>query len=115
MKRIVLGLMVVSAALVVFSQPALLRAEDINSMVANAKTASDQEAIAKHYDEVAADCSAKAEEHNNLITAYVRFPRSLRSSALSKHCEIIIKDLKDCAKEASDLAAAHREMAAELK
>lgn len=113
MKRYWLGVMGTAVALGLFMMPVHAHAEDITSMVANAKTASDHEAIAKHFDEVAADCTAKAEEHNNLITAASNQPRSLSST--DKHCNKMIEDLKDCAKQASDLAAAHRKMAADAK
>ncbi len=112
MKYVLSGLVACSVVLLLFLVPVHVHAEDINSMVANAKTSADHEAIAKHYDEVAADCSAKAEEHNNLITTYSVVPGS---SANDKHCDKMINDLKDCAKEASELAAAHRKLAAAAK
>ncbi len=111
MKHVWYGLAAVLVLSLLF-MPAHARAEDINSMVTNAKTSADHEAIAKHYDEVAAELNAKAEEHNNLITTYSVVPGS---SANDKHCDKMIRDMRDGAKEAANLAEAHRKMAAATK
>lgn len=112
MKHLLYSLAALVVVLSILFVPAHARAEDINSMVTNAKTAADHEAIAKHYDAVAADLNAKADEHNNLITAYSNVPRS---SANDKHCDKMIRDMRDGAKEAAALAEAHRQMAAAAK
>lgn len=105
--------LVVAAALtlLVASVPAL-RAQDTAPM--------DHEAIAASYDQEAKDAQAKVASHELMLGRYKNMPMLPKGSAVNKeqmvsHCQKLIDSYKDSAKQASDLAKVHREMAASAK
>ena len=114
----VLGLL---AALV--SAPTFTAAADdkaIEEMVQNAKTAADHEAIAKMYDEEAAAAKKKAEEHTKMGARYKHYEANnpkvyAPHFDMPKHCANLVKSYEAAAKEAEDMATAHRAMAKAAK
>ena len=109
------------AALV--SAPTFTTAEDdknLEALVANAKTAADHEAIAKIYDEEAAKARAKAEEHRKMGAKYTHFESANPKTQgvhfdMPKHCANLVKSYEAVAKEAEEMATAHRAMAKAVK
>jgi len=81
-------------------------------MIANAKIASDYEAIADYYDREASDAKAKYEEHEASV---VRYENSAKWRTWAWHCDRLAQDFKLAEGEAQALAAEHRRIAAEMK
>ena len=81
-------------------------------MVANAKSASDHEAIADYYDREATDAKAKYEEHEASVA---RYENSVKWRTWAWHCDRLAQDFKAAEGEAQALAAEHRRVAAEMK
>jgi uncharacterized membrane protein YeaQ/YmgE (transglycosylase-associated protein family) len=89
---------------------------DLATMVANAKTAADHEAIAKKYDAMAAEEKSRAAMHAKMGQNY----KSMGGAAIGKyhmdaHCESIVKNANATAADYESMAAAHRQMAAAAK
>jgi len=86
--------------------------QNVGEMIANAKTASDYDAIADYYDKEAADAKAKYEEHEASV---VRYENSVKWRTWAWHCERLAQDFKAAEGEAHALAAEHRKIAAGMK
>jgi hypothetical protein len=91
-------------------------ATDIAAMIANAKTAADHQAIAAYYDKEAASAKEAAAVHRKMLAAI----QSQGGPAIAKwhmdtHCEQLIEQYESAAKMYTDMAAAHREMAKDVK
>jgi len=82
--------------------------EDMPSMISNAKTGADHEALAKMYEDEADKAKAQATEHKKMAEAYGRTPRL---SELKGHCERLASYYKSAAKEFRLLATLEREKA----
>jgi hypothetical protein len=93
--------------------PALAQNSDIVQMVANAKTAADHEAIAQYYDREAASAKANAALHRSQAETYEKL--RIKPPDMIHHCREIAKDFDRIAREADDLAVAHRAMAKAAK
>ena len=91
-------------------------AADIEEQIAAAKTPADHEAIAKWYDDQAAEAQRKAEEHQKMGAAYKKEPGAIASKThFHEHCEALVRNYTAEAKEYRALAAAHRQMAKTAK
>ena len=81
--------------------------------IAAAKTASDHQAIAACYDEMAKEARAKAAEHTQLAASYRKTPdgvaRGLKS--LPDHCDSLAKYYTDEATKYEEMAKMHRDAA----
>jgi outer membrane murein-binding lipoprotein Lpp len=86
--------------------------QNIGEMIANARTASDYDAIADYYDKEAADAKAKYEDHEASV---VRYENSTKWRTWAWHCDRLAQDFKAAQGEAQALAAEHRRVAAEMK
>ena len=80
----------------------------------------DHAAMAASYDQEAKDAQAKAATHEKMLASYKDMPMLPKGSAVNKeqmvgHCQKLVDSYKATAKQASDLAKAHREMAAAAK
>jgi hypothetical protein len=90
---------------------------DMSQAVQGAKTRSDHEALAKHYDDAAKEMRAKAEEHKKLLGQY-EAKKSLygkQAQALISHCQGLVRIYEQAAADNLSMAQSHREMAAEAK
>jgi hypothetical protein len=84
----------------------------IATMIANAKTPQDHEAIAAYYDKQAAEARAKADEHRKMGEAYKKGGGALASKThFHEHCEALTRSYLSEAKDYEALAATHRAMA----
>ena len=83
--------------------------QDINDMIAKAKSPADHEAIATYYDRDAAEAKAKAEQHMKMADSYTQFRPDYKP--LPRHCRAEAKYYEGIAAEDRALAAAHRKMA----
>jgi hypothetical protein len=86
-------------------------AMDLNEMVAKAKTASDHQAIARHYDFAKANARMEVENHLSAAQVY----RSSGMAASASHCEQIATSYAVIANEFAALAADHRRVAETLR
>ena len=82
------------------------------AQISAAKTAADHEAIAKAYDEEAADLASKAEMHQTMADAY-KFGGKPYLTGQPKHCVRLVKELKAAAAETRALASDHHKLAKE--
>jgi hypothetical protein len=110
MKR---SLLLASAALMVIavaSMPKIAAAEDfeqINNLIANAKSPEDHQKIANYFDEQAAAAEKEAEWHKKLLGVYKNNPRL---SGEQMHCSRLVGVYKNEAKEDRALAQEYRNM-----
>jgi hypothetical protein len=90
--------------------------QDIEQEIANAKTAADHEKIASFYDGEAKSAESKADEHDRMAASYKKAGGGVIVKLhLDQHCADISKRYREVAKDARNLAAAHREMAKDAK
>jgi len=90
---------------------------DMSQAVQSARTGSDHESLAKHYDEAAKEMQAKAAEHRKMLAQYEANKGLYGRHAASfiSHCQGLIRVYEQAAKENLAMVAAHRQMAAEAK
>ena len=91
--------------------------QDITSMIENAKTAADHEAIAAYYDRQAAEAKKQAELHRKMQKSYALGSATGKSSVtpFPQHCAALVKHYENAAQEYTTLAAAHRDAAKAAK
>ncbi len=85
---------------------------NIEHMLANAKSASDHEAIAQYYQEEAEDAGVKYEEHR---ASAIHYENSAKYGSWARHCDYLAQDFKQAEQDASVLAAQHRRIAQEIR
>jgi hypothetical protein len=95
--------------------PVLAR-EDIEQMIATAKTAADHEAIAGYYDRQAQVAKEKAGLHRRMLAIVKKQGGpGVAKWHMDDHCAALVKEFEQSATNYSRLATAHRELAKELK
>jgi hypothetical protein len=90
---------------------------DMTQAVQNAKTRSDHEALARHYEDVAKEMQGKADDHKNMLAQYEK-NRNLygkQAQSLISHCQDLVHIYEQAAAENRRMAESHRQMAAEAK
>lgn len=98
---VVAGLLMVSAL--------AIAGQDMAAQIAAAKTAADHEAIAAEYDKEAAAAEANAAQRDAMGKSYTGALKE--KTHLDEHCRVIANNYRPSAKEAKELAAAHRSAA----
>jgi hypothetical protein len=91
--------------------------DKLMNMIQTAKTPADHEAIAKIYDQQAAQDEANANAHNRTASLYRGIDPTAggRSSGqMAVHCKNIAESYTRAAREHKDLAALHRKLATEI-
>src|SRR5687767_11497192 len=90
---------------------------DMTQAVQTAKTASEHEALARHYEDAAKDMRAKVDEHKKLLAYYEARKDLIRKQAqdLIGHCQGLIRIYEQAATENMEMAKSHRELAAQAK
>jgi hypothetical protein len=80
--------------------------------VQNAETKADHEALAKHYEEVAGEMRAKAEEHKKLLSHYQSksYRYGKQAQDFKAHCERLVDVYEKAAEENLEMARMHRQM-----
>jgi hypothetical protein len=116
-----LAVLSVVASLAVLS-PAAMAAQptdtpEIRSAAQNATTPSDHEAVAKKYENVAAQLQAKMKEQNELLEQYQNksYLYGRQAQDLQSHTEALIRDYEQTVAATIEEAAAHRQMASKLQ
>jgi len=95
-------------------KPEHLSKQQLNNLIATAKTPAEHERIANFYEAKALDYRAQAQEHKSMIAAY-KANSSLstdknRASTIG-HCEYFDQTFKDMAIKSHELAQLHEQMA----
>lgn len=87
---------------------------DMASALQSAKTRTDHEDLAKHYEEAAEEMQTKVEEHQQLLEHYERerYLYAKQWPAMADHCRSLIRFYGGAAQENLRMAELHREMAA---
>ncbi|MBY0275288.1 hypothetical protein K2Z84_08105 [Candidatus Binatia bacterium] len=101
-----------TSALIAFA----LLAATVPPVLAQDAAPMDNAAIAASYDQEAKDAQAKAASHELMLSRYKNMPMLPKGSSVNKeqmvkHCQSLVDSYKATAKQAADLAKAHREMA----
>ncbi len=96
------------------SKPEHLSKQQLNTLIANAKTPAEHERIAHFYEAKAVDYHAQAVEHEAMVAAY-KANSSLsneknRASTIG-HCEYFVKTFNELAIKSQELATLHEQMA----
>ena len=101
------ALVVLAVALLpgrVAAQQATVTSENLNQMIAKAKTPADHEAIAAYYDGEAAENEKMVKLHRASENIYTKTTNVL-------HCKALIRSYQQAAEQDKALAAWHRAMA----
>lgn len=90
---------------------------DMTQAVQSAKTRSDHESLANHYEGAAKEMQTKAEEHKKLLAQYEARKSfyGKQAQSLISHCQGLVRIYEQAAKENRGMAQSHRELAAEAK
>lgn len=93
-----------------------LDAPEIAAAVEAASTRSEHEAVARRYEEAAAELQAKLAEKEELLEHYEDKPYlyGRRAQDLQSHTHALIRNYKKTVEETMQAAANHRQMAAKL-
>jgi hypothetical protein len=90
---------------------------DMTQAVQSARTRSDHENLAKHYEDAAKEMQARVAEHKKRLAQY-EANKSLygkQSSSLISHCQGLVRIYEQAAAENKSMAESHRQMASEAK
>ena len=90
---------------------------DMTQAVQSAKTRSDHESLAKHYEDAAKEMQAKAAEHKKMLAQY-EARKSLygkQAQSLISHCQGLVRIYEQAGAENMNMAESHRQLAAEAK
>ncbi|MFZ2727091.1 MAG: hypothetical protein WAX77_12620 [Methylococcaceae bacterium] len=92
-------------------------AMDMSQSIQNAKSYSDHDALAKHYEEVAKEMQAKADEHKNLLEQYQAksYLYGKQAQTFKSHCEALIHAYQQATEANMNMANAHKQMALDAK
>jgi len=93
--------------------------QQVSDLIDSAKTAADQEQLAKHYDSEAALLESAADDHLKLAAQYkdaasLKGSQHPTSKEAQDHCLALADGLRSAAKEARTMAADHRAVAKEM-
>lgn len=96
------------------SAPAKLSKQQLQSLIASAKTSADHERIAEYYEAAAQRDLAQATEHEQMAQQFkqnslVSSPKFVTGSV--NHCEYLVKSLRQNAAKLEALARDHEQMA----
>jgi hypothetical protein len=106
-------LLTLAAGTATIARAADVQSDNLEQMLQNAKTPADHEAIAAYYDREAADAKEKAEMHKKTADRYRSF--NLKPHDMVDHCDDFAANYNRIAKNAMDMAIAHRTMAKTAK
>jgi hypothetical protein len=99
---------VVIMALVSLPVSTAREGKNIVQKVRDAKTPADQQAIAAFFEKEAQAAQQAAKQHNELKAVYAAKPDM---QTMVSHCDMLVKDYQDIAKELEGMAEMHKKMA----
>jgi len=95
-----------------------LTRQQLDTLVATAKTPAEHQRIASFYEAKAATYRTEAEQHESMIAAYKANPglsTSKNQASTINHCEYVVKTLNSRAAKSDELAQLHEKMAESAK
>jgi len=90
---------------------------DMTQAIQSARTRTDHESLARHYEDAAKEMQAKAAEHKKLLAQY-QANKGLygkQADTLISHCQGLTRIYEQAAAENMSMAKSHRDMAADVK
>ena len=111
----VIGPLAVLSSTATAAQP--VDAPQVRAAGQNATTSRDHEAMAKHYEDVAAQVQAKLKEQKELLEQYQNksYLYGRQAQDLQSHTEALIRDYEQTLAATIEEAATHRRMASKLQ
>lgn len=90
---------------------------DMAAALQSAKTPADHQDLARHYEQVANEMQAKAEQHAELLAHYERerYLYAKQWPAMAEHCKNLIRFYEGAARENRQMAEIHRQVAESIK
>jgi hypothetical protein len=90
---------------------------DMTEAIRNAKTRSDHEALARHYEDAAKEMQEKAANHKKMLGQYEanRALYGKQAQSLISHCQGLIRIYEQAAAENRSMAESQRQIAADTK
>lgn len=90
---------------------------DMTRAIRNAKTSTDHNALARHYENAAREMRAKVQEHKKLLEEYEAHPYyyGKRTQDFKLHCLSLVSSYERAAEANMSMAEIHRQMAEEAK
>jgi hypothetical protein len=90
---------------------------DMTQAVQGAKTRSDHENLAKHYEDAAKDMQVKSADHKKMLAQYEanKGMYGKQAQSLISHCQGLVRIYEQAAAENLSMAESHRQMGAEAK
>ena len=114
--RHIASLVLLSVVLAGCASGPFATAQDPVQRVEAARTASDHQALATHYDQQAAAARASAADHRKMGSSYSGMYAGGRGGAsMAAHCNNIVRSQESMAAEYEAMAAAHRQLAGQTK
>ncbi len=93
----------------------ILGQKELKTLITSAKTKTDHERIAQHFDAEVAKFKADAASHAETASIYQNSQASYQNGQMFSHCDALTKSLNQAAEEARALAAEHRAMSQTAK
>jgi hypothetical protein len=125
MKRIVTVTILFAAAVGLIGSSALavepagnLTKREVKTLIETAKTPADHAKLANYYRYEATRLQAEVKDHEAMAAAYDKNPMGHpipKGQTLGTHCRNLMKDISEEAKEASEMATMHEELARNAK
>jgi hypothetical protein len=98
------------------SKPEHLTKQQLNTLIATAKTPTEHRRIAQYYQAKVLDYLAQAKEHEAMVAAYkanTSLSNEKDQASTISHCEYFVKTFKALADNSQELATLHERMAKE--
>lgn len=95
-------------------KPEHLNKQQLNTLIASAKTPSEHERIARFYEAKAEGYRAQAKEHEAMVAAYKAnssLSTNKNQASTISHCEYFVQTFKEMAVKSHELAQLHEQMA----
>jgi hypothetical protein len=105
---IAVGAVLIIMALVSLPLGTAGEGKNIVQKVRDAKTPADQQAIAAFFEKEAQAAQQAAKQHNELKAVYATKPDM---QTMVSHCDMLVKDYQEIAKELEGMAEMHKKMA----
>lgn len=123
MKRMISVVILIAAAIGITStawavEPAgKLSKKEVNSLILSAKSPADHTKLANYYRFEASQKEVEVKEHEEMAASYDKNPvmRPSKGAKMGDQCRSMVKNLRDAAKEATEMAAMHDAMAKAAK
>lgn len=111
-----LAIPVAAGALLLAADGGLLSKQELKDLIVSAKTMSDHERLAKHFDAKADQLEEESKEHRDLVAQYKAHPtmhemKHPGGGQTAGHCQYLADDLHKASLRARQMATDHRQMA----